>query len=306
MKRRIRLRDLDTLLAVVQNKGLHKAARQLSLSQPAVSKAIRTLEDALGVPLLDRSRRGAEPTAYGLALARRTTAAFDELRQAVRDIEHIADPEGGELHGAAMETLNAGLLGAAVERMTRRYARTRIHIQTGESGHVIDHYLRGHLVEFAVVRPPRLPLASGLRGEPLFFDPYVMVVGQTHPHAKRRRIGLEELQQEQWIMSTAENAAESPLGRAFAARALALPTPRLVSGSLNLRYALLSTGRWVTLMPRSILHFVKPPTPLKALPVDLPLWDTPNMVITNVDRRVGAVAEKFLDTVRELAASLKA
>lgn len=305
MKRHIRLRDLDTLLAVVQNKGLHKAARQLSLSQPAVSKAIRTLEDILGVPLFDRSRRGAEPTAYGLALAQRTTAAFDELRQAVRDIEHLADPEGGELHGAAMETLNAGLLGAAVERMTRRHARTRIHIQTGESSHVIDHYLRGHLVEFAVVRPPQMPLGPGLHGEPLFFDPYVVVVGPTHRHAKRRRIGLDELVQEQWIISTAENAQDSPLGRAFTAHKLPMPAPRLVSASLNLRYAMLATGRWMTLMPRSILHFLKLPTPLKALPIELPLWDTPNMIITNRDRRVGPVAERFLDTVRELTANLK-
>ena len=306
MKRRVRLRDLDTLLTVVQTKGMRQAARELSLSQPAVSKAIRSLEDALGVQLLDRSRRGGEATLFGHALAQRTRAAFDELRQAVRDIEHLADPQGGEVHGATMESLNAGLLGAAVERMTRRYARMRIHLDTGQSAHILDHYVRGHLVEFAVVRPPALPLAADLAGEALFFDPLMVVVGGSHPYARRRQIALDELVDEQWVTSTAEAQADSPLGRAFAERGLQMRAPRLVSASLNMRYTLLATGRWVTLMPHSVLRFMTArPTPLKALPIELPPWAAPTMIVTNRDRVVGPVATRFLDQVRELAATLR-
>jgi DNA-binding transcriptional LysR family regulator len=305
MKRRVRLRDLDTLLTVVQAGGMRKAALHLHLSQPAVSKAMRSLEDALGVTLLNRSRRGVEPTAFGNALAQRTKAAFDELGQAVRDIEHLGDPEGGELHGAAMETLNAGLVGAAVERMARRYRRMRFLIETGDSYHLIDHFLHNHLVEFAIARP-RLPLPAELVGERLFVDRYAVVVGAPHRHAKRRRIALDELGDEQWITSIAEAKEDSPLGRAFASTGVPMPTPRLVSASLNMRYALLATGQWVTLIPRSILHFMPPPLPLKALPIELPSWEVPNMIVTNRDRTVGPVASKFLDTVRELSRSFRA
>ena len=78
---RFKLRDLDILMAVVQSGSMGKAAQRLNLFQPAVSKSIADLEQALGVRLLDRSRRGVEPTQYGLALARRGAAAFDELKR---------------------------------------------------------------------------------------------------------------------------------------------------------------------------------------------------------------------------------
>jgi DNA-binding transcriptional LysR family regulator len=68
-KRRLKLRDLDILVAVVETGSMGKAAKRLDISQPAISKAIVELEDALGVRLLDRGRRGVVPTAYGVALA---------------------------------------------------------------------------------------------------------------------------------------------------------------------------------------------------------------------------------------------
>lgn len=79
LKRRLELRDMDTLMAVARAGGMRKAAEALHMSQPAVSKAIAQLEDALGVPLFDRSARGVTPTPYGQARLRRGVAVFDEL-----------------------------------------------------------------------------------------------------------------------------------------------------------------------------------------------------------------------------------
>ena len=95
--RRLKLRDVNILLAVVQWGGMAKAARRLAVSQPVVSKAIADLEQALGVRLLDRDRHGVEPTPYGRALLDHGLAAFDELKQAVKKIESLADPTVGEV-----------------------------------------------------------------------------------------------------------------------------------------------------------------------------------------------------------------
>jgi DNA-binding transcriptional LysR family regulator len=81
--RRIRLRDLHVLLTVVQCGSMARAAQQLSVTQPAISKSVADLEFALGVKLLDRGPQGVEPTDYGKAFARRGLAVFDELRQGV-------------------------------------------------------------------------------------------------------------------------------------------------------------------------------------------------------------------------------
>src|SRR5262249_61977724 len=79
--RRIKLRDLHILLAVAQSGTMSRAADQLSISHPVVSKTISDLEHTLGVRLLDRTSAGAEPTAYGRALLSCSTTVFDELRR---------------------------------------------------------------------------------------------------------------------------------------------------------------------------------------------------------------------------------
>src|SRR5215510_13234911 len=94
--RRLKLRDLNIFLAVVKERSMSKAAAALAISQPAISKAIADMEHTLGAPLLDRTRRGVEPTPYGQALVKRGLTIFDELKQSVRDIESMLDPTAGE------------------------------------------------------------------------------------------------------------------------------------------------------------------------------------------------------------------
>jgi DNA-binding transcriptional LysR family regulator len=78
--RRIRLRDLHILIAVVQHKSMAKAAEHLAISKPVISKTIADLEHVMGVRLLERDRHGAEATPHGAALIKRGLAVFDELR----------------------------------------------------------------------------------------------------------------------------------------------------------------------------------------------------------------------------------
>src|SRR6185369_119568 len=89
--RRLRLRDLFVFSTVVKSGSMAKAAAQLDVTTPSVSEIIADLEHALGVRLLDRSPQGVTATVFGAALLRRGEAAFDELRQGVRDIEFLAD-----------------------------------------------------------------------------------------------------------------------------------------------------------------------------------------------------------------------
>src|SRR5215469_7206669 len=96
-KRRLKLRDLDILTALIDTGTMGKAASRLGISQPAVSKAIAELEAALGVRLVDRERRGITPTPYGLALQKRSVAIFNDLRQGVQDIDFLSDPTTGEI-----------------------------------------------------------------------------------------------------------------------------------------------------------------------------------------------------------------
>jgi DNA-binding transcriptional LysR family regulator len=126
--RRVRLRDLHILFAVVQYGSMAKAGVHLGMSQSAVSQAIAAIEHTLDVRLLDRTSRGVEPTMYGGALLRRGRAAFDELRLGVKEIEGLADPGAGEVRIACPEWPAAGILPPIVERLSLRHPRVTLQV----------------------------------------------------------------------------------------------------------------------------------------------------------------------------------
>jgi len=95
----------------------------------------------------------------------------------------------------------------------------------------------------------------------------------------------------------------SPTLEAF--RALGLSNPRCVvfSSSLNLRYGLLATGRFVTMIPDSALHY-GPRAPIRVLPIKLPRWHVPTCIITLKDRTLSPLAQLFIDRLHKLAKPL--
>src|SRR3954447_7478484 len=125
--KRLRVRDLYILSTVVKTGGMAKAARQLAMTQPAVSSAIANLEHMLGVRLLDRSPRGIVPTIYADAMLKRSVAVFDELKQSVKDVAFLADPTTGELRIGCGETIIATVLPRIIHRFSKKYARVHVH-----------------------------------------------------------------------------------------------------------------------------------------------------------------------------------
>src|SRR5262245_38082414 len=149
--RKIKLRDLHILLAVVQAGSMAKAGIQLAVSQPAISKAIAEMEHALGVPLLDRSSRGVEPTRYGRAIIKRSLAVFDELKQGVKEIEFLSDPTVGEISIGSTEPLSAGLVTRVIDRLSSQHPLVSFQVVQGDPATLL-RYLGERKVEVALAR----------------------------------------------------------------------------------------------------------------------------------------------------------
>src|SRR5215470_11215211 len=130
--RRIKLSDLHILLAVAQSGSMAKAANELAVSHPAVSRSISELEHTLGVRLLERNPHGIDLTEFGRAMLSRSHAAFDELRQGVKDIEFLADPTAGEVRIGGTGPLIASFVSSIVDRLHRRYPRMVFHLVTSD------------------------------------------------------------------------------------------------------------------------------------------------------------------------------
>lgn len=304
IQRRIRLRDLETLSAVVQAGSMRKAAQVMHLSQPAISRSISDLEQALGCELLQRGRAGVEPTPFGEVLVRRARGVFDELQGALREVAHLADPGAGEVHLACMETLQAGLLGACVESVLKQHPRMRIVLEMGQSPDLVNVFLMQRMVDFVVARPQALPLPTGVEGERLFQDVPRVLVGRSSPHARRRKVALADLAQEHWILGRTELLPGSPVARAFSDAGIGMPERVTASGSLHTRYRLLEAGNGVTVIPHSLLPFSDVASRFRVLPIQMPPWTFPTMVLTLQNRVLPPAAQLLLEHVRRLAKPL--
>jgi DNA-binding transcriptional LysR family regulator len=301
--RRLKPRDLHVFVAVAEKGNMAKAAEQLAISRPVVSKTIADLEHTLGVRLLDRTPKGVEPTPYGRALLRRSLAVFDELRQSVKEIEFLADPGAGELRIGFSELPAGGLIPAAIDRLSRRYPRMIVRTEQGDAWDVLNH-LHQRKCEIAILRLPSPEHAADLAVHPLYQEQMFVVAGFRSKWVRQRRVNLADLAEEPWIQSLGEMEPGSPTLEAF--RAVGVEGPRLVvlSNSLNLRYGLLATGRFLTMFPNSLLRYGPPRATIRVLPIKLPRWHVPTSVVTLKDRTLSPIAQLFIDCLRELAKPL--
>src|SRR5262245_3738153 len=202
--RRMRLHDLHVLMAVVQAGSMNKAAAVLNTGQSAISRSISDLERTVGVRLLDRTPQGVAPTEYGRALLSGGSAAFDDLRQAVKQIEFLADPTAGEVRVGSIMPLAASFVYAVIDRLSQRYPRIVLHVENGLHD-MLQHDLRERRLDLLIAWNWAPDADDRLSFEFLYDDSYVIVAGAQNPWARRRRIELAELVSESWALPPPES-----------------------------------------------------------------------------------------------------
>ena len=175
LSRHLTLRDLNVLMTVVQSGSMGKAAIQLAVSQPAVSKAIADMEQALGVRLLDRNKQGAKPTIFADALLDHGSIVFDELQQGVRKIETLADPTRGEIRIACSVLLAEGFVASVIGRFAHRYPKVTFRLVAEESGASYAALVQ-RKVDLAILRIFEPAPQSELATEILYDEPHVVAV----------------------------------------------------------------------------------------------------------------------------------
>jgi DNA-binding transcriptional LysR family regulator len=303
--RRLKLRDLHILMNVAQSGSMGKAAAELAVSQPAISKAIADMEHALGVRLLDRTAYGVEPTMYGSALLKWGTAVFDDLRQGVKELEFLADPTAGEVRVGSTEPMTAGLVPAVIDRLSRQFPRLAFKVMQAPTIPLQFRDLRERNVDLVLGRMMTAVPDDDLNAEVLFNDPLFVVAGLNHRWARRRKIEPAELLNEPWSLPSYEGAFAGPLVvEAFRSIGLEAPKQTVASTSIQLVSALLATGRFLAVLSGSTLQLSGRRLGLKALPVALPIRPGPVGIVTLKNRTLSPVAQLFIDCARAVAKPL--
>ena len=296
VERRLKLRELRILLTVAKAGSMAKAAAELAISQPNVSKAIADLEQSFGTRLLDRSARGVAPTQYGLAVIRRGVAVFDELRHAVDDVAFLADPTSGELRLGCSDWA-ASVVGAAVDQMSRRYPRIVFDVLSTDTI-ALQRELKGRTIELFVAARPDSLTSEDFDIDILYDDPFVVVADTRHRLVSRQNIKLAELVQEAWIMPPATMIAGSYIREAFRKNGLPLPTTIVSTYSAVLQHYLLATSRFIMALPTSMLRLMAKSYALKELSVQLPPMQRRLAIVVLKGRTLSPIAKLFIETVR--------
>ena len=302
--KRLRLRDLHILLAVAKSGSMGKAAAELAISQPSVSKAIAEVEHAIGLRLLDRGPSGIQPTIYGRALLKCGGAVFDELQQGVKQLEFLIDPAAGELRIGCTETMAAGFATAVLHRLSRQYPRVVFQLVPGDRDTLLSRELRQRTIELAVAPTMGLSPEGDTEIEILFDDQFVVMAGSPTKWIRRRKLVLADLLNELWVLPPPESLPGQYIAQAFRTSGFEPPRAHVVSFSIPLHYHLLATGRYITMLPRSMLRFGKH-TPLKLLPVKSPAGAYPIGILALRNRTLSPLAQLFITCAREVAKQLE-
>jgi DNA-binding transcriptional LysR family regulator len=302
--RRIKLRDLHILMTVVERGSMAKAAEQLAISQPVVSKSVADLEHALGVRLLDRSPQGVEPTIYGRAVVGSGVAVFDDLRQGVKQIEFLADPTAGEVRIGSTGVMSAGLLPAVIDRLSRQFPRLVFNVMQAPMIELQYRDLRERSVDLILGRMVTPIADEDLDAEILFDDPIFVVAGRSSKWVRRRSIDPAELVNEAWCLPPYDTLIGSLAAEAFRARGLDIPRHTVITGSIQLFNALLANGRFLGVLSGSTLRLSGKRMSLRALPVEFSIASSPVGIVTLKDRTVSPVVQLFIDHARKIAKPL--
>jgi DNA-binding transcriptional LysR family regulator len=302
--RRLNPRDLHIFMVTVERGNMARAAEALAISRPVVSRTIADLEQSLGVRLLDRNPQGIEPTLFGRALLKRSIAVFDELRQGIKDIEFLSDPNSGEVCIGCTEPMAAGFVSAVIERLSGQYPQFVFQLELCTTPAQQFHVLRERKCDLVIARKWTQAVEPDMEVEVLFDDQVCVVAGEGNKWLGPDRVALSDLLDEHWLLAPVDNEPGSPVFEIFHSIGATVPRARVLSYSLNVRQSLLASGRFLAIVPTSVLRFGVGQLLLKVLPCELPPSVQPVAITTPKDRMLSPAARLLIECAREVAGAL--
>jgi len=192
------LRDIEYFAVVAEHGHLGRAANALALSQPALSKSLRRLEQDLQVKLVKRTPKGIELTPEGSVLLLRVRDLRLSLLSLRREITDVGEGRVGQLRVGIGFPGPEKLLPAAFAMLLKDAPRTKLIVSLSDNDLMIPSLCNGELdliINYLLATSP----TEGLIGEHLFDDEYVVYASAKHQLARRKEATLAELAQERWL-----------------------------------------------------------------------------------------------------------
>jgi DNA-binding transcriptional LysR family regulator len=239
--------DIRAFVAVADAGSVSAAARELFLTQPAVTRRLQRLEDALGAPLLDRRRRPFALTRAGQAAVERCRGLLVSLQE-LRTVAGRDEP-GGELRVAVAHALTELTMAGPVDEAQRRFPRVALRLSTGWSRDLLER-VRARAVDAAfLLLPEGEALPAGVTGVRVADERLLVVSGRTR---RLGRVGIDDLAGEPWVLNPEGCAARAALRRALLGAGASLRVA-VETYNYELQLSLVARGRGLGLVPSRLL-----------------------------------------------------
>lgn len=291
----MKLNQLRDVIAIAKRGSLRAAARDLTLSQPALTRSVHELERELGGPLFERRARGMRLTPMGETFVRRATAILSDVRRAQEEAAQVQGGTGGKVVVSLSFAAHVALLPKALPAFRKRYPQVQLHISAGLLPE-IEARLSDGSVDFYVGPQQEQAPSSELVEEKLFDNTRVIVGRIGHPLQKAR--SLRDLVEAEWATTSVTLKADEELGELFEQHKL--PAPRLVlqSQSVLTLVVALTNSDLLAMLPEQWMEFPPFADHLSALRVK-EIFRAPSIVaVRRRELPLTPAAEFLLDLLR--------
>jgi DNA-binding transcriptional LysR family regulator len=252
------LRTVDYFLTAVARGSLRAAARDLGVTQPALTKAIRRLEDSFGAPLFDRQARGVTPTVYGTAVLRHAKDVKAALGAAQEEVEALRTGSAGLVKIGAGPSWQDAVLPEAISELRTSRPSVRVHVMGGGDDQLKDQLKSGAL-DFVLAVVPETPrLEPELTWQPLLADEYCVIADARHPLRDQAVVRPEDLLAYPWILPAATTYMVGRLQHLLRAAGLPPPVPAIETDVIALKLALMRNSDYLSYHAAAHLAGISP------------------------------------------------
>jgi DNA-binding transcriptional LysR family regulator len=290
------LRHLRYFIAAAEEENVSRAALKLHVSQPALSRQIRDLEDELRFPLFERTAKSVRLTDAGRIFFSEAREVLKRADDAIARARAIATGGHGELHVGYAPSPTARILPTMLRAFQARMPKVRVRLHDLSSEEMVSG-LRDGEIEIAVLVRPTRGMLRGLRFEELARDPMRLAVPPKHPFARHRSVNLTQIAREPLVVFSRKDYPDyhELLEGIFAGSKLKLRIAEEHDSGTSL-IAAVESGAGVAIAAESLACSVGPRLKL------IPISPAPPPIILGIGWRNGALssaAQTFVECARQ-------
>lgn len=249
--RRLKLSHLRLLAALAETGQISLAAEVMGIAQPAASRLLAEIEQAVDSPVHLRTGRGVTLTPVGAALARRAQRVQMELSDAAREIAEIAQGGAGHVRVGAVTGPALDRVLPALRGLRQTHPKVTVEVIVAASDILCQHLLSGR-IDLALGRLPDTADRDLLQMRPIGTEPVALVVRRGHPLDHHGPIRPADLMAFDWVMPGPGSLLQRSVVAGLRAHGLEPPPQPLATASFLLTFALLQQSDAIAPLARAV------------------------------------------------------